>query len=166
VTETQRALPPKTIALGAATYFALGNHLFALDLPREAFDAYRSALLLDPTDEDAKHNLELTLLRLQAQEQEQSGEGPGQPQQTSGQQGEPQQPSPGQPSGSPSPGAQPSGTPQPTPAEVQRSLQEALRGIDEQLTFEQALEILNLLRQQQERQQPSSQPGSAGGPDY
>jgi Ca-activated chloride channel family protein len=168
VAETQRALPPKTTALGAATYFALGNHFFALDQLREAFDAYRGALLLDPSDGDAKYNLELTLLRLQAQPQEQDGSGPqgGQPQQLSEQQGQPQQPMPGQPAGSPQPGAAPTGTPQPTPAQIERSLQDALRGLDEAITFEQALEILNLLRQQQERQQPSSQPGGSSGPDY
>jgi Ca-activated chloride channel family protein len=167
VAETQRALPPKATALGAATYFSLGNHFFALNQLREAFEAYRSALLLDPSDEDAKFNLELTLLRLQAQPPEQDGQGPpqgGQPQQPSEQQGQPQQQ--GQPSGSPQPGQQPSGTPQPSPAQIERSLQEALRGLDEALTFEQALEILNLLRQQQERQQPSTQPGGSSGPDY
>ena len=39
-----------------------------------------------------------------------------------------------------------------------------LQGIDEDLTFEEAIQILDLLRQQQQRQITPG--GSSGGPDY
>jgi Ca-activated chloride channel family protein len=167
VAETQRALPPDYTQLGAVTYYALGNHFFALNELEQAYAAYRNALLLDPGDADAKFNLELTLLRLQAEQQPQEGQ-PGdnpQPGQPTPQEGTPQPgatPAPGQ--GEPQPGSTPQ---QPSPAELQRSLQEALQGIDEELTFEEAVEILELLRQQQERQRPAGAPGSTPtGPDY
>jgi tetratricopeptide (TPR) repeat protein len=166
IAETQRSLPPKTSKLGAASYYGLGNHYLALGQQQAAYEAYRNALLLDPNDADAKYNLELTLLQLEPPPPP-PGEGPGpgeQPQQPSGDQGQPNpQSQPGQPQGSPQPG--PQATPQPSPAELQRSLQEALRGIDENLTFEQAIEILDLLELQEGRPLPA-QPGAPSGPDY
>jgi Ca-activated chloride channel family protein len=165
VAETQRALPPDDAKLGAATFYALGNHLYALDELEQAYTAYRNALVLDPHDGDAKYNLELTLLRLMERPppEEQAGSGP-EAEPTPGEQGDPGE----QPQGTPTPSGQPApgSTPQPTSADLQRSLQEALRGMDEQLTFEQAIEILDLLRQQQERQLPPGPAGAPGGPDY
>src|SRR5207248_5464957 len=58
VEESRRALPPTSVDLGEKTYFALGNHFLGLNRPQEAVDAYRSALLLDPADNDAKYNYE------------------------------------------------------------------------------------------------------------
>ncbi|MPZ49664.1 MAG: VWA domain-containing protein [Dehalococcoidia bacterium] len=172
IEETQRALPSDSTKLGAATYFALGNHLLALDQLEQAFDAYRSALLLDPDDGDAKHNLEITLARLLAQQQQQEqeqeqqpGEGaPGEgeegeePEPSEGTEGAPQQPS-GEPAQPGAPGTQP-------PADPVRSLQEALEGIDEDLTFEEAIQILDALREQQQRQRQDQAPGGTSGPDY
>ncbi len=169
VAETRRALPPATTALGAATYFNLGNHLFALEQLTQAYDAYRSALLFDPDDEDAKNNLELTLLLLQATEPPPmdgppSGEGDAMP-------------PPGD-EGEPAPGGQPTGdelsSGEPTEdappgsgagGAAPRSLAEALSGIDEDLTFEEAVEVLDLLRQQQETSRRSGG-GAVSGPDY
>jgi Ca-activated chloride channel family protein len=193
--ETQRALPPQNAALGGDIYYALGNHLLAQQRLEEAYLAYRNALLLDPADQDAKHNLEYVLLLVQERdnppqpgEQPSQGQGEGQtPQPGDGQQpgeGTPEpgasgQPGEGQPGeGTPTPAgeAQPGqGTPAPngTPggdtegadaAALQRALADALRGIDEDLTFEEAIQILDLLRQQQERQVP--EPGGSSGPDY
>jgi hypothetical protein len=51
-----------------------------------------------------------------------------------------------------------------SPEALQRALAEALAGIDEELTFEEAIQILDLLRQQQERQLPGG--GEGSGPDY
>ncbi len=169
VSETQRSLPPTTTKLGAASYYALGNHYMALGQPAQAYDAYRNALLLDPNDEDTKFNLELSLLQMVAPpNQPQPGEGPDGDQPNPNPSDQPAQPNPqaqpGQPNGSPSPA--PGATPAPSPAEVQRSLQDALRGIDENLSFEDAIQILDLLRQQQERPIQPSQPGSPSGPDY
>ncbi len=171
VEETRRALPPSSSKLGAAAYYALGNHFLALDQLQDAFEAYRSALLLAPADADAKYNLELTLARLQQRNQPPPnvapapGEAPAQP--ASGAADQPGD-QPPQPSG----GNQqpPQGNDQPpsgTPADVRRELQEALAGIDQGLTVEDAIRILDLLRQQQQRQRPAAnQPGQPGAPDY
>jgi len=193
ITETQRALPPSDPRLGAATYFALGNHLLAMQRLEEAYVAYRNALILVPGDQDAKHNLELTLLMLNQRDNPQDpnnpdnqGQGQGTPQPGAGTprpgegtpgagEGTPEPgegtpgadgtatPQPGQ--GSPQPGTpQPGqGTPQDGPG-LQRALEDALAGINEDLTFEEAIGILDLLRQQQQRQIAPS--GGGSGPDY
>jgi Ca-activated chloride channel family protein len=171
VQETARALPPATRELGARTYYALGNHHFALNQLPEAFEAYKASLLLDPTDADTKYNIELTLLLLNLQEVPPgAGEGAAQP----GEEGEPGEESgmqpgePGQeaPSGSPQQEgpATPNQEGQPSQAEIQRALQEALAGIDDEFTVEEANEILDLL---QDLRQTRPGPGPAGGgPDY
>ena len=188
VAETQRALPPIDPTLGADTYYALGNHLLAMQRLEEAYVAYRNALLLDPADQDAKFNLEYTLLLVEQRDNppepgEQPSQGQGEGQQTP-QAGEGEQPGEGTPGpgatgqpgegsatgeGTPTPGtgegATPSGESEGMSAEaLQRALGEALAGIDEELTFEEAVQILDLLRQQQERQVPN--PAGSSGPDY
>ena len=187
IAATGRGLPPREVELGVATYFSLGNHFLFLGRLEEAYAAYRQALLLDPTDADSKHNLEL-VLRLATSEQQPAPPQQGQSDQQ-GQQGEPGEdgtPQPGgqpDPSGEPDPGASPQagspapgdasgndppGTPQGTPqagATSDRTLAEALAGIDEEVSFEQAIEILDLLRERQ--QMPGQSPGGAfSGPDY
>jgi Ca-activated chloride channel family protein len=176
IAETQRGLPPDQVDLGVATYFSLGNHLLQLGRYQEAYTAYRTALLLDPTDEDSKFNLEVALLALNGDVQpgnpNNQGQGSGTPQPGNGT----PQPGEGTPQageGTPRPGASPepgtgAGTPNPTPGSaqsLQRTLEEALAGIDEELTFEEAIKILDLLRQEQ--QAPRAGPGSGpSGPDY
>ncbi len=197
VAETQRALPPLDPALGAKTYYALGNHLLALQRLEEAYVAYRNALLLDPTDEDAKYNLEYVLLLVQERDNpppEQGnasppdqGEGSATPSPGSagqpGTEGTPQAGATGQPGegtadASTTPGASgtpsaqdgtpsPSGTPAdegPSASALQRELADALSGVNDNLSYEDAIKILDLLRQQQEKQLPA--PGGASGPDY
>jgi Ca-activated chloride channel family protein len=176
IAETQRGLPPDQVDLGVATYFSLGNHLLQLGRYQEAYTAYRAALLLDPTDQDSKFNLEVALLALNGDVQpgdpNNQGQGTGTPQPGNGtpQSGE-GTPQVGE--GTPGPGASPApgtgvGTPNPTPGSaesLQRTLEEALAGIDEELTFEEAIEILDLLRQEQ--QVPRAGPGAGpAGPDY
>jgi pentatricopeptide repeat protein len=188
--ETQRALPPIDPGLGVSTYYSLGNHLLALGRLDEAYLAYRNALLLDSGDQDSKHNLELSLLMInQRDNPSDPGEGPGPGQEPGGtpQAGEPTPGAPGggtpgadgspEASGTPQPG-EGNGTPQPDPnatpggegdpaqdqAAIQRALEEALAGIDEELTFEEAVRILDLLRQQRERQVGDG--GDSSGPDY
>jgi Ca-activated chloride channel homolog len=191
-TETQRALPPRDPAIGADIYYALGNHLLALQRLEEAYLAYRNALLLDPSDQDAKFNLEYALLLIQQRdnppppgEEAPQGQGEGQtPPAGEGQQpgestpepgatgepgegsptpgtGDPGQPGEGVPPADGTPGGNAEGL---SPEALQRALAEALAGIDEELTFEEAVRILDLLRQQQERQVPS--PSGSSGPDY
>ena len=60
--------------------FNAGNSLYMSENYEAAVEAYKQALRLDPTDQEAKHNLELALLRIEEQqeqeqqEQEQEGE--------------------------------------------------------------------------------------------
>ena len=165
VTETRRALPPSESRLGAATYYSLGNHYLALDRFEEAYEAYKSALLLDPGDADAKHNLEVALLLMLGAQQ--PPDGAGQPPDAG-------QPPPGEgtpaPSDSGQPGASPTQTPPAdatpgAPGSAPRTLEEALRGIDRDFTFEEAIEILELLRQQQAQPLPGP-PSLSTEPDY
>lgn len=183
VVETQRGLPPDNAQLGAMMYYALGNHLVAQQQYEQAFDAYKNSLLLKPDDQDAKWNLELVLAQLRKQKpNDQSGQGQGQTPQSQGnegpsqqgqsqgqpqpqqQQGEPGQPQPGQ---GQQPGQPSDAQSQQQAAEAQRTLQEALKGLDKELSFEDAIKILDLLRRTQETQQarPSS-PSTPSGPDY
>ncbi len=175
VQETRRALPPTTISLGAKTYYALGNHYLAQDDLEDAYQSYRAALLLDPNDADSKYNIEVVLLRLNQQT------APGQDQPSgSGQPdaGQPSQQGPnpsgqGQPSGGNAGQGQqsnqpPSGGQQQTAgsAQLQRDLQDALAGIDQDVSVEDAVRILDLLNQlRQQRQQGPGQSGGSG-PDY
>jgi tetratricopeptide (TPR) repeat protein/Mg-chelatase subunit ChlD len=171
VVETQRALPPTSTRLGAKTYYALGNHFLALDRLPHAFEAYRHALLLDPTDADAKYNLEYVLLLLNPESeppagQQQPGQGDGEQQDGEPQPGEEGPSEPGQSQDQGAPGGQPQdGDQQMSPADVRRALAEALAGLEDEISPEEAIRILDLLRQQREIQAPGRQsPG--GGPDY
>ncbi len=164
-TETQRALPPVETKLGARTYYALGNHYLRLGRFDDAYLAYRNSLLLDPMDGDAKHNLELTLLLLRrGQRPPTAGAGdPQQPGDPGDQQGQPGQPPPGPASAPETPGSpQQPGAPQ---QDARRTLEEALAGLEDELTFEEAVRILDALRQQQQRPQRGVA-GSTAGPDY
>ena len=187
VSATSRGLPPREVGLGVQTYYALGNHLLLLGRLEEAYGAYRQALLLDPGDSDSKHNLELVLRLALAQEQPDGAQPPpGQGTPQAGPPGEDATPQPGDqqdPSGDPDPNASPQGgtpdaggsnsnqvpgTPGATPpagASIERSLAEALAGIDEDVSFDEAIEILDLLRQRQQAPRPGPG-GSFSGPDY
>ena len=189
IAATSRGLPPREVELGVASYYSLGNHFLQIGRLEEAYVAYRQALLLDPNDADSKHNLELVLRLATSQEQPSAQQPPGQSPPEGSQQGEPTDdgtPSPGSqqdPTGEPQPGASPQGgtpepgaaggnqvpgTPQATPPSapsIERTLAEALAGLDEEVSFEDAIEILDLLRQKQ--QTPQRSPGGASsGFDY
>lgn len=66
-------------ALESKAWYNLGNAFYRHQKLPEALDAYKQALRSDPTDEDAKHNLELLLelLEQQQQQQEQQDQGQG-----------------------------------------------------------------------------------------
>jgi Ca-activated chloride channel family protein len=181
VETTRRALPPPNTKLGVATYFALGNHYLAAGDLQSAYEAYRSALLLDPRDADSKYNLELTLAGMQQNPPGQQGQGQGQDQQDQGlQSGQGQSPDEQAPGGEAQPGQgqPPTGQQAQQPAQgpqggqpsnqgdVQRALTEALKGIDQDFSFDEAEHILDLLNQLKQ-QQPTTPGGNrAGGPDY
>ncbi len=170
IEETRRALPPANTKLGAATYYALGNHFLALNRLEDAFDAYRSALLLDSSDADAKYNLEVVLRRMNqppapGQGQPAPGGPPGDPPPEGGEQpGRAQAPNEGPPAPPEQGPQQPSDQPAPL-----RQLEEALAGLNDEISFEEALKILDLvqrIKQQQQPQQRPAGPSSGAAPDY
>jgi tetratricopeptide (TPR) repeat protein len=128
--------------------YALGNHAFRRDDLQAAREAYAGVLLADPGDEDARHNLELVLLMQQQRtpQQEQPGQQGGEPSGEPGEEGS-GQPQPGQPGQSGGGG----GTGQPAPGpqseeEAQAALAQALAGLGENVSAEDALGVLDRLR--------------------
>lgn len=162
------------VIFARATYAAASSAYRRGNLA-EAREGFVAVLQRDPTDEDARHNLEVVLRALDrsAQQQQQpaqpgqpGGQQPGQPgAQPSGTPGAGQGGGQPQPNATPPSGASPSqggaqqpgssgqsGAAQPTPgtAEAERAADEALRravaGLPEQVTPEQALGILDAAR--------------------
>jgi len=171
VEETQRATAATDGDLAFRAYYSLGNHHFRLGQLQAAFDAYKQALILNPDDVDAKYNLEL-VARLLAEQPPPSSPSSGPPEETppgeatpppgegTGGEGQPQE---GQPT--PSPGAAPGE--QAPAADPQQALADALAGIEGEFTIEEALRVLDILREQQRSQpEPAQQPGSGQGLDY
>lgn len=172
IEQTTRALQAGGDAIRAEAEYALGNHSAAAGRLDDAREAYRRALLADPGDADAKHNLE-AIDRLQH-----ASPTPTPPPRETPPSGEPSRPgaTPGpQQAGTPNPTAQASqdGTPQASdprdlpPDQFQRALQEALAGIERRFTEEEALRLLDLLDEANRRAselQPSG--GASGQPDY
>ncbi len=180
--------------------YAAGNHAFQSDALEDARDAYIEVLLRDPTDADARHNLELVLRLLDPAQGEQppagatpppGGPPPGGATAPAGQ-GSPQPGSPtpgaGQPGGSPTPGPGvpgPDGTPQPgsTPAggatpqtggqpsdpgerEGADALAEQLEALlADGVTPDEALAILDQLREASEAAGLEPRPGEGGATD-
>ncbi len=78
--------------IAVQSWYNLGNALFRQQQLQQSLEAYKQALRLDPSDADAKHNLErvLELLQQQQQEQQQDGEQGDQNQQQDPQQNQQQ----------------------------------------------------------------------------
>jgi tetratricopeptide (TPR) repeat protein len=193
VSEAQRAAADGPNDIRFRAYYALGNHFARLNRWREAYEAYRNALILNPTDLDAKVNLEIALRRLDEQRQGQPGQAaqrgqPGQP----GEQGQSGQPSDqagrqaGQQAGQGQPGQQagpdqsgPSGQSgqqagQTGPAQpggqggreaAARELRDALAQFERTVSLEDALRILDLIAEQQRAQRAQPPPAPPGVKD-
>ena len=87
-----RALLEADEDLSRDILFNQGNIQLQVDEIEEAIGSYKEVLRLDPSDQDAKHNLEVALSRLPQVEQQQGGQQQGdQQQQQEGQQQEGQQ---------------------------------------------------------------------------
>jgi len=54
----------------AKSWYNTGNALFSMGNYKDSADAFVQALKLNPSDKDAKHNLELALMKLKQQEQQ------------------------------------------------------------------------------------------------
>ena len=61
-------------AVDAQAWYNLGNSLFKQQQLEPALEAYKEALRRNPSDTDAKHNLEVALEQLQQQQQQQDRE--------------------------------------------------------------------------------------------
>ena len=165
--EYQRALPEygkaidgKDLKLRAIGQYDRGNSLFRMGRYEDARDAYREVLRIDPSDRDAKFNLEI-VQRLLSGRPGQPGQqpGPGQgppggspnPAQGPGQSGQPSA------SGSPQPGQNPGQPQEPTsdptnssdPSGELPALRPALDDFRRGLTIDDALRVLDALRGEQ-----------------
>jgi tetratricopeptide (TPR) repeat protein len=177
IDEAKRALPAHDESLTAKIEYALGNHYAASTRLVEALEAYKRSLLADPHDEDAKHNLEVIASMLAETpsptptptqppleltptpgggDDSQGGNGQGTATAGPGDNGTP--------GAGGTPGAAQDG--QMNPAEVQRALDEALRGIDQDFTVDEALRVLDLLGQQNREQLQQGGESEPGAPDY
>ncbi|HJM75374.1 MAG TPA: VWA domain-containing protein [Dehalococcoidia bacterium] len=153
-------------ALFRSATYALGSHAFERGALGDARDAFVEVLRRDPTDEDARYNLELVLLALQPpppaadagpQEQapddseqpdnsdssdtQQGSDGPAAPEQSAS--GPPTAPD-GSPIEAPDDDGQP--TEQQTLQEARQALADAIVESGSEVTVEQALELLDLVR--------------------
>lgn len=159
--EYGKAIDGNDLKLRAIAQYDRGNTLFRMSRYEDARDAYREVLRIDPTDRDAKFNLEI-VQRILSGRPNQPGQQPGQSQGQSGSTG-PSGPAPGQSgqpgaSGPPQPGPstgepqEPTGDPansgdpndEPSPA-LRPALDEFRRG----LTIDEALLVLDALAGEQ-----------------
>ncbi|HKY50106.1 MAG TPA: tetratricopeptide repeat protein [Candidatus Limnocylindria bacterium] len=155
--EYGRAIDGKDLKLRAIAQYDRGNTLFKMGRYEDARDAYREVLRIDPTDRDAKFNLEIIDRILSGRPTpsgQQQGQGQGQPGGS---------PNPGQgpnasgqpsPSGSPEPGQNPGQPQEPTGdptdstdpnADPAPALRPALDEFRRGLTIDEALRVLDAL---------------------
>lgn len=173
IDETKRAPEPSTADVASRLQYALGNHYAGATRLLDAIEAYKRALLADPGDADAKHNLEAAIARLTPSPTPTVTPGPprGTP---TGQSGEATPDGRGEatPQGAGTPGAS-AGTPQPqdrelSEQELRQALAEALRGLDQNFTQEEAERVLDLLnrKNQQVVEGLANAASTTGLPDY
>jgi Ca-activated chloride channel family protein len=173
IDETQRALD----AAGAGRIeplaeYALGNHYAAASRLDDAREAYRRALLANPDDADAKHNLEVIDARLHATPTRtpRPAASPTPSDAAGGPSGPSGTPQPGGGTSTPGAAGTPSSAPddQLTPEQLQQRLDEALAGIDKEFSEEEARRILDLLQRANQQAIEERQGAGGGGapPDY
>jgi len=159
--EYGKAIVGKDLGLRAIAQYDRGNTLFRMGRYEDARDAYREALRIDPTDRDAKFNLEI-VQRILSGRPGQPGpqSGPGQGQAGSPNPGAPPPGSSGQPNAgaSPQPGQNPGQPQEPTSdpsnstdpnAQPSPELRPALDDFRRGLTIDEALRVLDALRGEQ-----------------
>jgi len=159
--EYGKAIDGNDLKLRAIAQYDRGNTLFRMSRYEDARDAYREVLRIDPTDRDAKFNLEI-VQRILSGRPNQPGQQPGQSQGQSGssgpsgtgpgQSGQPGASAPPQPGPSTGRPQEPTGDPansgdpndEPSPA-LRPALDEFRRG----LTIDEALRVLDALAGEQ-----------------
>ena len=151
--------------LQAESWFNAGNALFEMGKFGDSAQAYIQSLRLNPSDRDAKHNLELALRRVQEQKQKQQGQGQNQNKEKNSNQPQDQGSKDQQPKSQDS-GSSPAPQ-QPADADPQAS---QANNRDGSLTKERALQILDALQNQElaEQRKLSEQRNrrKAGGRDW
>ena len=176
VEETRRALPARHDLVSRIEY-ALGNHFAGGGTLNDALEAYKRALLADPADIDAKHNLEIVTARLTPSPAPTATATSNPEASATALRGTPQ--AGGTPdSGAATPGGTPGansnpGTPGPgnetlTREQLERALAEALAGKDKSFTPDEAAHALDLLDQANRRAVEDLNKGSNPNqlPDY
>jgi Ca-activated chloride channel family protein len=159
IAETGRALQ-RAESLRAVLEYGLGNHHAAAGHIADALEAYKRALLADPGDADAKHNLEVELALVPRSLTPAPTAGASRTPDASGTNASQRTPKP-EHSGTPSadatkePGSSdgspvPASTPQ-SREDVNRDLTDALSEIDKQFSVAEALRALELLDAQNQR---------------
>lgn len=158
----RRALESNNPEVRARAFSSIGHHQFAAERLPDSLAAFRSALLEQPGDDDARHNYEVVLRLLfppetptpQATATPEPGEPTGEPGDPSPGAGE-GTPTPGEGEGTPSPG-DPASSPQSGDPQTTEDFERRLREIDalvERMILEagetpspsEALDILELL---------------------
>ncbi len=179
VRETQKALTAEDPQFRSAAHFNMGNGYFQLNRFQDAYEEYKQALRENPDDLDAKVNLELALEKLREPSQQPPGQGQQQQQTQSGQDGDtgnqgsqPQQSSQQQPQpaqGQSGPGSQ-QGTP--SGADAEQALRRLLQQAGPDFNIEDALRMLDILRDREAQLQgryqqgpPDRRPGAAQRPE-
>lgn len=158
LSEYGKAIEGRDRGLRAIAQYGRGNTLFRMGRYEDARDAYREALRIDPTDRDAKFNLEIVQRILSGRSRQpgqQPGAAQGQPGASPGPAQAPEQslrpsagasPQPGEPGGRPQgPTSDPTSSTDPNAASAPL-LRSALDGLRRALTLEDALRVLDALR--------------------
>ncbi|MDM8521295.1 tetratricopeptide repeat protein [Anaerolineales bacterium HSG6] len=146
VGQTQQALRLADDKLAQRAFYNLGNAYFLTEDWPAAIKAYQESLLLDPNDQEAKHNLELALRKVQRQSQ-QSGDGQPQPNQPGDNQGEGEGQPQDQEGDQPEPGGEEEGEEGPGGEEEEEEEGGGPGGDEEELSPEEAEQLLDNLSQ-------------------
>ena len=154
----QEALEGEDPALISSVWYNLGNALYRQQQLQESIEAYKEALRANPSDTDAKHNLERVLEQLQQQDQQQDqqpqqGGEEGRAEEPQGSQGQQPPPSEGQrPEGQDprqeesNPRESPQGA-DPSSGEEEQEAQERPQPRPGEMTPEEAERLLNAIRE-------------------
>ncbi len=124
-----------------SSWYNTGNALFLMGRFKDSAEAYVQALRMNPADSDAKHNLELALMKLKQQVSKQSSANPKG--QKTPNQDQSQKNKEGQPQGKPDPNNSGNRKEQREPAKLQAPQTEQREG---SISREQALQLLDALQ--------------------
>jgi Ca-activated chloride channel family protein len=166
VDEAKRSLPAGSSELTDKIEYSVGNHSAGAGKLQDALEAYKRALLANPDDADAKHNLEIIESRLNPTPTPSPSPTPSE--EPAGGTGTP--PANATPDSSGTSAGTPSAQGSPNPGspgpDVNQSLEEALRGIDKDFTEADALRVLDLLDQANQQELGPQPPGNGRLPDF